>query len=290
MAKGLTGGHGPKGSGRVDRLWESRSYERMYDRPDTSDTTASFLEQPDYIREGLLRTRGSIQPDGHAPNGNEHHITLFWPDLGPFAIPSENTWAAHVQTINDSRKGMHFNPAKYPYFDRIVAAHFPAVMQPKNAGLRANLEVLRNDIMGMYLNDESFDPGDQVYVPLIATIANVLGTALNNDKWWKRPFTRYINVGVANTPGVGAAEMYQHLLEMQDKPGPLAAVSEFIRSKLGMPTRAFGLRPLEQTPFSPRGLSAPPPPDPCLAVLEQSASNFTGRVTNRMPEGPLQKG
>ena len=286
--RGGRGGHGG-GSGRVDRSWESRAYERMYDPPDTADTTATFLEQPDFIREGLLRNRGSIQPLDRS-GGNGQHAMLFWPDLGPFAIPPENTWAAHVQLINDSRKGLHFNPAKYPYFDHIVAARFPDVMKPQNAGLRTNLEVLRNDIMGMYLNDESFDRGDEVYVPLIATIANALGTALNNDKWWKRPFTKYISVDVANAPGVGAAEMYKHLLDIQDKPGVLGSLSEFIRSKLNMPTRAFGLRPLNQTPFSPQGLSAPQPADPCLTMPEQPAPNFTSRMMSRAPEGPLQKG
>lgn len=276
------GGHGRDG-GDISHLWESRAYERMYDRPDTEDTTASFLEHPDWIREGLLRQQTS------QPNAPHTHVVMFWPDLGPFAIPTENTWAAHVQLINDNRKGMHFNPDKYPYFDRVIAARFPAVMKPENAGLRTNLQVLRNDIMGMYLNDESFDPGDEVYVPLITTIASALGTALSNDKWWKRPFTKSISVGVANAPGVGAAEMYQYLLEMQDKPGVLASIGEFVRSKLAMPTRAFGLPPLEQTAFSPRGLAAPPPARTDVAATNQ-LSNFVDRVSGRAPDDMLQKG
>ncbi|MDE3015484.1 MAG: hypothetical protein KGI29_00970 [Pseudomonadota bacterium] len=276
---------GGEGGGDIDQLWESSAYERKYDASDTEVNSSSFLEQPDFQREALLRQQ-LAQQGGAAP---APRVVSFWPDVGPFAIPAENTWAAHVALISDDRKGLQFNPAKHPYFDNIIAARFPAALLPENAGLRANLEVLRNDIMGIYLNDGSFDPGDEAYIPLIATIADSLGNALAGDTWWKRPFMPSISVGVANAPGVGAAEMYTYLLEIQDKPGALASIGEFFRSKLSMPTRAFGLPPLAQTPFSPPGLAAPPPRAPGAASAERPPG-FAARLTGRTPGGTLRKG
>ena len=207
----------------------------------------------------------------------------------PFAIPRQNSWAAHRALIADPTRGLEFNPHKHQYFDRIIAARFPAVLKPENKALRANLEVLRNDIMGFYMQDGSFDLGDEVYVPLLATIASTLGTALSNDTWWKRPFTRSIPVGVANAEGVGAAEMYTYLRAIQDKPGLLSSIGESVRSFLNMPTRAFGLPPIEQTAFSPRALAAPPPGAPGVAATGRP-SNFVERIAARAPDAAWQKG
>src|SRR5690606_16470868 len=125
----------------------------------------------------------------------------------------------------------------------------------KYEGLRTNIAVLRNDIIGQYLDDGSFDPGDEKYIPNIAGIAASIGDALGNDSWLKRPFTQSISTDVASVEGIGAREMYKYLLRIQTKPNMLRS----IRAMLDIPDYSFGLPPLEKTPFSNAALAAPPP-------------------------------
>ena len=41
----------------------------------------------------------------------------FFPDVGKFIIPAENSWAAHAQLVQDNDMRLHFNPDKY-FFDK----------------------------------------------------------------------------------------------------------------------------------------------------------------------------
>ena len=205
----------------------------------------------------------------------------FFPDVGKFIIPAENTWAAHAQLVLDNDYNLHFNPDKYS-FDKIIAdkLKIPALTDrthpdfAKYRGLRTNLEVLRNDIIGMYVDDGRYDKEDVVYVPIINSIAEVLGNALANDVPLKRPFVNFFSKDVANVEAVGAAEMYKFLLRTQDKPSAIgkffAGFTKGLRELLGMPNKNWGLLPLERTPFSPAALSAPPPHmEDVIATQEQ---------------------
>ena len=247
------------------------AYSKIYD-PRNEKEFSNSLEPQNELEEReierVLRANMEAEEVMKAAQADVH----FFPDIGKFIIPAENTWAAHVQLVEDDNTRLKFSPEKYQFFDKIVAdkLKLAALTDEKHKDyakyepLRTNLEVLRNDIIGMYLSDGGFDPGDEVYVPLITGIANVLGDALANDTPIKRPFTKHMSLDVANVEAVGAAEMYKFLLEGQDK-NPLFTAGIFrplmrsIRETMGLPERNWGLLPLEHTPFSPEALSAPPP-------------------------------
>ena len=119
---------------------------------------------------------------------------------------------------------------------------------------------MRNDIIGIYMNDGSYDPGDETSLPRIAAIASTLGDALSAGKSWKRYFTPSVPLEIANIKGIGAAQMYQYILNSQDEPGFMQSLWNDIKRISGLSTNDWGLPPLSATPFSDANLSAPPPP------------------------------
>lgn len=269
----------------VDRLpggpSASKEYSLKYDRRSESEYT-NQLETQNQIEERNLLIKMARQ-DKEARDALRHarNSVHFFPSVGKFIIPPENTWAAHMDIVKSGECDLCFNTDKFVFFDKIVAEKFgnPALYDPnhpdytKFEGLRNNIAVMRNDIIGLYLDDGSFDPGDEKYVPYFTGIAAALGEALSGDKWFKRPFVNSINVGVANVEGVGAAEMYKYLLEIQEpQGGALHGVRDAIGALLQIPDRAWGLPSLEYTPFSPEGLSAPPPHAKTVAGLAETAA------------------
>ncbi len=248
---------------------ESASYSRIYD-PASTQEYSNLLEPSNEIQKRSAEQRRAANNKKmlsamKAAQSDVH----FFPDIGRFIIPAENTWAAHSELVLDNKTDLAFNTDKFA-FDRIIAnkLNIPALVDrnhpdfAKYRGLRTNLEVLRNDIIGQYLDDGSFDRGDEYYVPIINSIAEVLGNALANDVWWKRPFVNYFSQNVANVEAVGAAEMYKFLLRQQDNPNSLQFLKPFIkgmRELAGIPDKNWGILPLSRTPFSPEALSAPPP-------------------------------
>lgn len=186
---------------------------------------------------------------------------------GAFVSPAENTWAAHDQLIRRAPQELGFNPDRYAYFDGKVAEKFanPALTNPKHAdyarfeAMRGNIAVLRNFILTHYEETGVFKNGSYVQRPRLEAIAEALGQALANDKWGTRAFTKSTNVDIANIDGVGAAEMYKHLLEIQETPTIRPAMIAQLKQFLALPNRDFGLPPLSASPFSPQALAAPPP-------------------------------
>ncbi len=247
---------------------QSREYSLKYDRRTETEftnrpETANQLEAENLIAK-LNRARARARKEILSAQRSVH----FFPNVGKFVVPKENTWAAHAEIVKDNECSLCFNPEKFLYFDKIVAekSGIPALNDPthpdyaKYEGLRTNIAVLRNDIIGLYLNDGSFDPGDEKYIPVFVNIAQTLGEALKRDTWYQRPFFNSVGVDVANIEGVGAAEMYKFLLKTQEKPiGAWEDIKRSFNDMLNLPDRTWELPPLENTPFSPAGLSAPPP-------------------------------
>lgn len=246
-----------------DRI--SASLARRDDPRSEQEYAPNILSVQNQIQEAAqnqqafeYRTRQAMQ----AAQQDVH----FFPDVGKFIIPAENTWAAHAELVQNNDMRLHFNPDKY-FFDKIIAdkLNIPALVDRKHPdfakykGLRTNLEVLRNDIIGQYLSDGGFDKGDEVFIEPIKGIAEALGNALSNDVWWKRPFVDHFSLDVANVEAVGAAEMYKYLLREQDTSGFMSKLGAAVRGILGGSTQNWGLLNLEQTPFSPQALSAPAP-------------------------------
>jgi hypothetical protein len=249
---------------------ESAEYSQRYDRRSETEFTnlpetarqLRFILQDEELQEQARITKNALR----AAQSNVH----FFPSVGKFIIPegeAKDTWLGHADLVKDRSTNLYFRPEKYVYFDKIVAEQFGnrALYDEKHPdyakyeGLRTNIAVLRNDIVGNYLKDGGFDPGDEKYIPLIAGVATAIGKALSHDKWYLRPFTRSLSVDVANVEGVGAREIYKFLLEEQTSPGPIPMFHRAFMNAIGAAQTAWELVPLEKTPFSDAALSAPPP-------------------------------
>ena len=264
---------------------DSESYARLYDP--RSEQEFSNQPEPQNIlqaRDDFMQRMAAREKAKRAISASQHDVHFF-PNVGRFVIPAENTWAAHADLVLDNDQRLHFSPDRY-FFDDIIAKKLalPALTErghpdfEKYRGLRTNLEVLRNDIIGMYLEDGAFDKGDEVYLPLIKGIAETLGDALKNDVWWKRPFTDHFSLDVANVEAVGAAEMYKYLLEKQQTSPIVGGFLSGLREIVGLPNNHWGLLPLEQTAFSPEALSAPAP------QMEKVMGNETPELTKELAE------
>lgn len=253
--------------GRLGNDWNDRAYARQRDPRSEQETGSRYSEIQSQIQQGFPKDDDDAYHEGVNRGQN---AVKFWPSVGKFIIPKTadgevaNTWEKHAEIVCNDDNGLFFNPEKYLFFDKIIAEKFgkKALFDPdhrdyaKYEGLRTNLEVLRNDIIGIYLRDGSFDPGDEVYVPCIQGIAETLGDALANDVWYKKLFTRPINVELANVEGVGAAEMYKYLLAVQSQPGMFQNLVANVRDLSGFPARNWNLPSLDDTPFSDANLTA----------------------------------
>lgn len=251
---------------------QSPEYARRYDYGSTSEYTVYGVDRSDQVQSAnIARQRERQALLGHEAEIAAQQKVHYWPNVGKFIVPEENTWAAHAELVKDDKSALNFNPEKYVYFDRIIAqkAGIPALYDKnhpdyaKYEGLRTNLEVLRNDIMGTYMHDGSFDPGDEIYLPHLESIAEAISEMLSRDKWYKRVAGyQTVNLDIANIEGVGAAAIYEQLLAVQKNPAPLQSMRDRLGKVFGLPAdRIWQLPPIEETPYSPENLAAPPPVD-----------------------------
>ena len=186
---------------------------------------------------------------------------------GAYVSPAENTWAAHAQVIKKAHSALGFDAQNYDYFDGAFAEKLglSALTNPKHAdyaryeALRNNVAVLRNFILSYYEESGQFKNGSYEQRDRIESIAESLGQALANDKWGSRAFTKFASIDVANIDGVGAMEMYKHLLDLQENPTMRQPMIAQLKSFLALPNRDWGLPPLAASPFHPQALAAPPP-------------------------------
>lgn len=266
---------------------ESDSYAKIY-RVRESDGTrprefANELEQDrDNERQSALQRE--VNELREAASSREH----YWPNVGRFTIPRENTVAAHLQLVNNPKLKLEFEASAYPYFDQVIVqqAHRPDIFDPahpdypKYKALRTNLAVLRNDIMGMYMDDGSFDPGDEVFVPLLRGTAREIGDALANDNsWFGSLFGPTLNMRLLNVEGAGAAYLYRFLEERQRGEGLFSDVMDDVRRMTGLPVRKWDLPPLQFTAFSDYGMIAPPPLD-VLCMSDEDVRGYCTGCTN----------
>lgn len=171
---------------------------------------------------------------------------------GPISHKPDNDWATYAQKVSDANNNLQFNPQTHPDFDGIVAAklNIKALTDPnttesyKYHGLRVNIAVLR-DFIGARQPKH------------LKSIAEAIADALSNDVWTSRPFTKFISRDIAMVEGAGAAEIYKHLLEVQEDVAPAQGIIDAIKDKLAMPDRAWQLPPIEETPFGNLHLATP---------------------------------
>ncbi|NBO19778.1 MAG: hypothetical protein EBV03_11270, partial [Proteobacteria bacterium] len=212
------------------------------------------------------------QTDGQAPVSpvKRERYAYEHAETGRFIFAEENTWAANAQRVKNTEFGIGFNTKEYDYFDAIIAKKLGLrpLTDKKHAdyksyqALRDNIAVLRNYILTQYEESGLFEGNMQRQMDRLASIAESLGQALANDKGFSRALSKFTSVDVANIDGVGACEMYKHLLELQERPtGPEAVISLMrdLKAFLNIPDHDWRLPDLELSPFSPANLAAPPP-------------------------------
>jgi hypothetical protein len=205
----------------------------------------------------------------HAAKKHESYVHKH-KNTGVFIYPEEDTWAAHAKWVKMPELMIGFDPAEYQYFDGKIAEKLgiEALSDPKHAdyakyeGLRNNIAVLRNFVLTHYSRTGRFQHGSRKEIPRIEAIAENLGQALANDDALTRVLTNSTSLDVANIDGVGASEMYKYLLEHQAHPTASEHVSghfDKFKAKFTLTTKDWHLPELEDSPFSPAMLSAPPP-------------------------------
>ena len=248
----------------------SPEFDRIYNPQGENEYTnlpenAAQLEYANVARqqnEYLLSLRDEMR--------NTLTRVQYWPHAGRFVIPKQNSFGAHLALIRQGNQvDIQFDPKTYLYFDKIIALHArkPELVNPhhpdyaKYETLRENIAALRNDIMGIYMDDGSFDPGDEKYLPRLSQIAAEIGDALNSDSPAKKPFFPSIDMEIANIEGEGAAYIYQYVHDRQVSNTMLGRAWGAIRRVLGQPDNQWQLPDIELTAFSARGLNMVPPAD-----------------------------
>lgn len=265
----------------------SSSYDRLYNTQGENEYS-NLPENANQIEELHLRRREEEYVKNQRSDLREALKRVqYWPYAGRFIIPKENTYAAHLALVRQGNTvDIHFDPKTYLYFDKVIAdqAKRPELFDPKHQDykkyetLRENLAVLRNEIMCIYMDDGSFDPGDEKYFPKMLAIANEIGDALNSGKRIHRVLFPSLDADVLNVEAEGGKALYEFALDRQTPNGLLGTTWATIRKLAGQESNQWGLPPLEKTAFSPEHLMALPPRDEPLCRCD--SRDLNARVTD----------
>ena len=100
---------------------ESESFSKIYDPISTDEYGDHRLSPQNLIQKQYEEMRANQAAEQAERDGeNELSGVHFFPDLGKFIIPKENTWADHAQLVQDDTMRLNFNTGKY-IFDKIIA-------------------------------------------------------------------------------------------------------------------------------------------------------------------------
>ena len=139
---------------------------------------------------------------------------------------TENTWAATARLVKNEANGLGFSASRFPNFDRIIIEKMAGTT---SRGLAVNLAALRQFLI----------PRNAVHMPMIA---QAIGEEIARGR---------IDGDLASIEGVGAQQIYNHLLKLQQHGKSIFRKNPY----------AWELPPLEETPFSAANLSAAVPPE-----------------------------
>lgn len=250
---------GSKNSPEYDRLYNPQSENEFSNLPENQVQLAlKQLERERHEQKLSPAMKTALQR------------VQYWPNVGRFVIPRANNFQSHLRLVKfGAQVDIHFDPDTYTYFDKVIAtaANRPDLFDPKHKDyakhedLRNNLAVLRNDIMGIYMNDGSFDPGDEKFVPLLVSVAQTIGEGIANNKGPLSGVKPAINLPLLEVEGEGAAHVYAFLVKQQTGNGLLGNLEAFLRRLSGRPDHRWGLPSIEETPFSADKLYATAPQD-----------------------------
>jgi hypothetical protein len=181
----------------------------------------------DHARQSRTQKAASTLP---------HSLKTLPLPLGRCMPPLQDCEAAHRQLIADPALGLGFQPAAFPAFDGVLAAHCPAHLQP-------TLAVLRNALLTQYL---ALHPPlqAQLYGKQLQRMARHIAAKLTS------------NAPLSND-GKGAQQLYLWLLQRRTTPLWQMPSMWFVPSDQ-RPSR-WPLLPLAVSPFSDAALHMPAP-------------------------------
>lgn len=213
----------------------------------------------------------TVENDGQSASpGKRERYAYEHPETCRFIFAEENTWAANAQRVKTAEYGIGFSPKVYDYFDGVIARKLK--LKPltdkkhpdygRYQALRDNIALLRNYVLTQYEDKGLFESGMEAQMRRLGSMAAELGDALAKDKLSSGAMGKFSSVDLANIDGVGACEMYKHLLDHMERPtAPDAVVNLFrdLKAFLNVPDYDWRLPELADSPFSPEALAAPPP-------------------------------
>lgn len=273
----------------------SKRYDRLYN-PQGENEYTNQPENPNQIEEAhFLRRRNEYIRGLRSELGDAMRRVQFWPNVGRFIIPKQNTFASHLALVREGNTvDIQFDPKTYLYFDKIIASHAnrPELFNPnhkdylKYEPLRENLAVLRNDIMGIYMEDGSFDPGDEKYLPKLVQIAKEIGNALYVSNTPSKALFASLDKDIVNVEGEGAAHVYKFLEQRQTQKGWLGNIIGMVLRLFGRPDNQWQLPPADQTAFSDAGLSAPAVRDELCNCSHSALQSRCAELSQEMATAP----
>ncbi len=149
------------------------------------------------------------------------------PDVGRYMPPTQNSYAAHRELVDDASLALGFSAKDQPAFDVLCAA--PNALAPM-------LAVFRNALMSQFFLEHAY----AYRIVHLQAIARYAGSQLN----------------ALSPDGKGAQALYLALLKRQNT--PLWRMPSVWFKPAERPQQ-WALLPLEQSPFSDAALALKPP-------------------------------
>lgn len=233
-----------------DNPWGQTGYEARSEQNEAEELeVASLLASR---RERMVRVERSI------------------PEIGTFKTPQQASYQAFARFHDTDEFNLQFSETEYRSFDAIVAQR---AFEEKNfdfnpltsdrhdlhghyAPLRKNIAIVRNFIYSKYFNNSRYgnqdtfnawDPEEAHCAAILPQIAEMLGEALYKGKQGTAPGFNSLDLDLANTPDMGAAAIYDHLVKLQNE----RSFKHPLKWLMGKPNYAWNLPPLEESPFRP---------------------------------------
>ena len=207
--------------------------------------------------------------------------------IGKYIVPAPGTLNNHYQLVIDRSNEIDFWPNQSPVFDGLIAQCFldPAFSKDNHPQyynfepLRDNIAVVRNFVIAQVTHglDTSKEENVSAAVRKLEQMGREIGVALQRDSFFRYPGAEKLDVLEASQPGVGAAKIYELLVEKQNR--TMAGHPwDLVR---GRDYSDWGLPGIEDSPFSKQNVV-----DFCLA--QQEVAPDAAAVAPQAPVDPAQ--
>jgi hypothetical protein len=263
---------------------------------DSADAALSLSPHPNLYHEQQWQQHFRQKAEADAAYEKEYakylatrHIPIV---AGKFVRPDGDAWADHARTVREHN--LFFNPEHHAWFDGEIAEQLqgalPAVVNQDNpdyakyAPLRFNLSVLRNFLYDHFFPDGHFNyERDAVRIPHLMQMGHEVASMLRQgvDILPDAVQPNAVALSRANQEGVGAAELYARLYDMNQGYNAFAFLHGMREAVAEEVSRNWELPPIEKTPFS--RLQQRSDPSDINAITQ----NYQGVQSSAQHEGAL---